>query len=836
MKKHKKIIKNLVVLGVSLGLIIFGILIFWASSLKLPDFSSFLDRKVVNSTKIYDRTGEIILFDIHQDIKRTEISISEMGDYIQKATVAIEDDNFYNHNGLQLKSILRAVVANLKSGELSQGGSTITQQVAKLTLLTSEKRFSRKFKEVFLALRIEKELEKDQILEIYLNEAPYGGSVYGIKEATNAFFGKNPIDLTLGEAAYLAAIPQAPTRYSPYGQNRDLLDARQKTVLRRMRQADFITEEEYQAALEEEVEFLPQSQFGIKAPHFVFYVRDYLTQKYGADVVDSGGLKVITTLDFDLQQKAEEVVLKHALENEELYDASNAGLVSVDPKTGDILTMVGSRAYFDEEIDGKFNIATAKRQPGSSFKPFIYSTAMRKGFTPDTVLFDTKTEFYTGCNANGRAKPGNDQENCYSPNNYDNAFIGPVSLRNALAQSRNVPSVKLLYLTTIKDSLKTAKDMGITTLADPNTYGLTLVLGGGEVSLLDMTSAYGVFANDGVRYEPKAVLRVEDKNGNILEDNSLIGDGQRVITENEARIISDILSDNVARTPLFGANSFVYFGERDVAGKTGTTNNNKDAWMMGYTPSIAVGVWSGNNDNTPMKKGSAISGRLWREFMDYALTRVPNERFIDPTWDSEITQKPIIRGVWQGGESYKIDTISGKLATEFTPLETTTEIVITDVHNILHWVDRSDPTGNPPNNPESNSQYLNWEASVQEWWQENKGNYEIYDEDDIPDEYDDIHTEDTIPTLEIENPGSTFIYQMDDVIDVIVDFDTEFPVESFDIFVNNNYMGSVRNEDFSFSFSPNEVPNISSINDLRIILRDSVYNQTEETQRFRVNI
>lgn len=831
--KHKHHIFNVGLVFLVLGALAVSIAIIWVATLRVPDFKSFDERRVARSTKIFDRTGEEVLFDIHQDVKRTVIPFEEMGDSIKDATLAIEDKDFYQHKGVQPRAFIRALVANLKSGSFSQGGSTITQQVVKNSLLTNEKRISRKLKEWFLALKLEKEMPKDAILATYLNEIPYGGNIYGIKEATNYFFSKNPVDVTIAEAAYLAAIPKAPTYYSPYGKNKEILDGRKNLVLSEMFAQGRITEEEYNTAKEEVVEFLPQSRFSIKAPHFVFYVREYLEQKYGADVVESGGLRVITTLDYDLQQKAEEVVYKHAIENEKLWNASNASLIAMNPNTGEILTMVGSRNYFDENIDGKYNIATAKRQPGSSFKPFIYVTAMMKGFTPDSVLFDVPTEFQTTCSPQGSATSGSQAE-CYKPVNYDDVYKGPVTLRQALGESRNVPAVKLLYLTTINDALKTAKNMGIKTLADANQYGLTLVLGGGEVTLLDMTSSYSVFATEGVRHEPVSILRVEDASGNVLEEYKE-SNGQVVVDANATRIISDMLSDNQARTPLFGANSFLYFGERDVAGKTGTTNNNKDAWMMGYTPNIVVGVWSGNNDNTPMKKGSAISGRLWREFMDFALTKVEGESFTPPFINNSLELKPILRGNWLGGESVLIDSISGRLATEFTPEETLEELTVTKVHNELHWIDRTNPTGLSPVEP-GGRQYDNWEYGVQNWWNNNKSKFDIIREDDLPTSYDNVHTEDNQPKLEIKYPNNLDIYPEDEPISIEIDYDTDFPVDSFDIYVNNTYLGNTRNLPFNFSFIPSSIENIQSVNELKVIVRDEVYNKTEAGVSFSVDI
>ncbi len=475
--KNKQFLKNLVLFCTGGLIILLGALIILVSSIKIPDFRSFEDRKVANSTKIYDRTGEILLYNIHQDVKRTNITFSEMGSNIKNATVAVEDSDFYNHSGIRVTSIVRAIYSNLFHVGIGGGGSTITQQLVKNTLLTRNKTYIRKIKEWVLAIKIDRSMPKEKILEYYLNEVPYGGAVYGIQEAAKTYFGKNASDLTLAEAAYLAAIPQSPTTLSPYGKNKDKLEERKNFVLSRMKDVNFITEDIYNKAKNEVVTFLPQTTGGIKAPHFVFFIKDYLENKYGVDMVEQGGLKVTTTLNYDLQQKGEQIVKEGALQNEKDWNGSNAGLVAIDPKTGQILTMVGSRDYFDKKIDGNYNIATATRQPGSSFKPFIYATAFNEGFTPDTVLFDLPTEFQTTCNAYGKALPGHNQSDCYMPDDYDGKFRGPMSLRNALAQSVNIPAVKLFYLVGLKDALKTAEDMGISTLTDSSRYGLTLVIG-----------------------------------------------------------------------------------------------------------------------------------------------------------------------------------------------------------------------------------------------------------------------------------------------------------------------------------------------------------------------
>ena len=477
-----RILKPLILLFVSLCFIGASIGIIWFATLKIPDLSVFEERKVAQSTKIFDRTGEILLYDVHADAKRTIIAFEDISRNIKNATVAIEDLEFYEHKGIKPTAIIRAVLANLTPGAgLTQGGSTITQQVIKNSVLTKDKTITRKLKEWILALKLEKVLTKDQILNTYLNENPYGGSIYGVEEASKTFFGKSAGDVTLAEAAYIAAIPQAPTFYSPYGPNKERLDVRKNLVLQQMKANGFITEEEYGVATKEKVAFLEKNTTGIRAPHFALYVKDYLVKKYGEEAVEEGGLKVITTLDYSMQEKAEKVVTKFTPSLSEQFNASNTAMVAIDPKSGDILMMVGSRNYFDKEIEGNFNITTAFRQPGSTFKPFVYATAFMKGYTPETVLFDVKTEFSTKCSPEGKPNnPADDPKKvCYSPDNYDDIFEGPETMRKALAHSRNIPAVKTLYLAGIADSIDTAEAMGITTLKDHSRYGLTLVLGGG---------------------------------------------------------------------------------------------------------------------------------------------------------------------------------------------------------------------------------------------------------------------------------------------------------------------------------------------------------------------
>ncbi|MEI6843616.1 MAG: transglycosylase domain-containing protein [bacterium] len=707
-KKHG--IRNILLFIFSCGVFLVGAVLIWVSTFQIPSLDTVEARKVSQSTKIYDNTGKILLYDVYQNTRRTIVPFEDISQNIKSATLSIEDKDFYSHFGVKPFSILRAFFVNASSLSFSQGGSTITQQVVKNSILTGDKTPTRKLKELVLALKLERTLTKDEIFSMYLNEIPYGGSIYGVEEASEDFFGKSAKDVTIAEAAYLASLPQAPSYYSPYGKNLDKLEERKNVVLKEMLRDGRITQTEYDTAIKEKVTFLPKTDKGIKAPHFVMYVKDYLEQKYGTDVIEQGGLKVITTLNYDLQAKAEEIAKTYALQNKTNFNGSNDAFVAIDPKTGGILTMVGSRDYFDKEIDGNFNVALAHRQPGSTFKPFVYAEAFVKGYTPNTVLFDLPTQFSTKCPIdNFTTKPDG---SCYAPNNYDDKFRGPMTLRDALAQSINVPSVKALYLAGITDSINLAENMGIQSLGDANQYGLTLVLGGGEVSLLDMTSAYGVFATEGVRNPYIGILRVEDKNGNVLEQAT--PHPTQVLDPEVARKISDILSDNVARTPLYGANSVVYFPDRDVAVKTGTTNNYKDAWIIGYTPSVVVGTWAGNNDNTPMAKkvSGLIVAPMWRAFMDEVLKTVPVETFNKPQPDDNYTLKPVLRGKWQGGIS---NITQNTNIDPNVPYNSIQETLSGGVHSILYWLNKNDPRGPAPTNPENNSQFTRWEYSVRIW-------------------------------------------------------------------------------------------------------------------------
>ncbi|PIS39250.1 MAG: penicillin-binding protein [Candidatus Nealsonbacteria bacterium CG08_land_8_20_14_0_20_38_20] len=587
----------------------------------LPRPEKFDEKEMAQSTKIFDRTGNVLLYEIYGEEKRTWVSLEKIPDHLKKAVLVAEDKNFYRHPGVDLKAIIRAISVDLKLGKVIQGGSTIPQQLIRSSFLSREKTFSRKTREIILTLELSRRYTKDQILEWYLNQIPFGSNAYGVEAASQTFFRKPVSEISLAEAATLVALIQAPSYLSPYGENKENLLARKNYILDKMAEEGYSNKERADEAKKEEIKFSEVLR-PIKAPHFVMYVRDYLVKRYGEETLKRKGFRVYTTLDWDLQKLAE-MAVKEGSERNYKYGVYNSALAALSPKTGEILSLVGSADWYATSskpngcqsqknclFEPKFDIATlGKRQPGSAFKPFVYATAFKKGSSDKTVVIDEETNF------GSPAHP-------YVPQNYDGLFRGPVTLRQALAQSLNVPSVKVLAdLAGIEDSIKTAKDLGITTLTKPPSfYGLPLVLGGGEVNLLEMTSAYGVFATQGLRSPPVFILKIIDPEGNVIEENEKIP--QRVLNTEIARLISDILSDNEARAPMFGQRSPLYFDNYQVAVKTGTTQDYKDAWTIGYTPLIVVGVWVGNNDNSPpkaKKPGVYSAGQIWRKFMDDAL-------------------------------------------------------------------------------------------------------------------------------------------------------------------------------------------------------------------------
>jgi len=590
----------------------------------LPSPYKLTARDASLSTKIYDRKGKL-LYDIYGDKNRALVKWKELPPYVKQATISMEDKDFYKHSGFSPAGILRSLI-NIFVFRNLQGGSTITQQVVKNTLLSPEQTVTRKIKEFILAIQVERKYNKDEILQIYLNEVPYGGTAWGVESAAQTYFAKEAKDLTLTEAVILAGLPQSPSFYSPYGTHPKAYIDRADAVARRMREDGYITslqEQQLRKAIPN-VKFAG-NQSGIRAPHFVFYVRDQLVDRYGEKFVEQGGLRVTTSLDLDLQDKAQKIVLDEIGDLKD-YKVGNGAAVVMDPKTGQILSMVGSKNYFDKNYDGQVNVATALRQPGSALKPFTYATAFKSGYTPATVLMDVPTEF-----------PGGIGQPPYKPVNYDGRFRGPVQVRFDLGNSFNIPAVKMLALVGVKNMLRTAYDAGLTTLepSDDNLkrFGLAVTLGGAEVRLLDLTNAYGTLAANGAAHTPVSILKVEDRNGKVLEEKKDFA-GKNVLGADITFLISHILSDNNARSAAFGPSSFLNVPGRTVAVKTGTTDDKRDNWTVGYTPSYVVGVWVGNNDNSTMDSriASGVTGAtpIWSKIMQAVLAGKKNESFSKP--------------------------------------------------------------------------------------------------------------------------------------------------------------------------------------------------------------
>lgn len=732
-------------------IICFGIVIglFGWYAKDLPTPNKINSRFAAQTTQIFDRNGKL-LYEMHGDKNRILVEFNDIPDNVKNATVAIEDKNFYRHGGFSGIRIIGAAFYNvLSGGKTVQGGSTITQQFVKNAILSPEQTFSRKIKEVILSIEIEQMYKKDDILKMYLNEIPYGSNAYGVKVAAKTYFGKELKDLTLEESAVLAALPQAPTYFSPYGNNKEALLNRKDLVLDLMVEQGYIKKEEAEAAKTKPIVFSNNPYGSITAPHFVMYVREKLVEKYGEKMANEGGLKVYTTLDIDKQVAAEKAITDNTAKFTG-YGASNAALVSTDPKTGQILAMVGSRDFFNQEIDGNVNVTTMARQPGSSFKPYAYATAWKKdAWGPGSTLYDFKTDFGGG----------------YIPSNYDGRDHGVQSMRTALDGSLNIPAVKTLYIAGLNETLKTAHDMGITDLNDPSQYGLSLVLGAGEVKPIDHASAFGVFGNGGVKQEQSWFVKIEDGKGKTLDEFKQLP-GKQVLDPQIAYLMSNVLSDNNARAYIFGSRNSLTLADRPVAVKTGTTNDYKDAWTVGYTPQISTAVWVGNNDGKLMKKsadGSIVAAPIWQQYMIAATKNMPKEEFKKPagiktvTIDA-ITGRKVTAGTKQSrtdifpswykvpevfgqAQEVKIDKLSGKLATDKCPPEAIETKIFSPITAEI-----------PPKDPA----FTRWNAPVLRWAQSQGLTTDM---NAIPKDPCDIHTGANLPTVDIVSPteGQTLV-------------------------------------------------------------------------------
>jgi len=577
------------------------------------------------ASQIYDRNGEL-LYDVYKDEKRMPVVWSDVPDYLKKATVAVEDKEFYNHGGFDPLTPFR-IIKNVFYFHKLTGGSTLTQQLVKNVLLTSDVTVTRKIKELILAVQIEAKYKKDDILLMYLNEAPYGGMSWGVGSASDQYFGKSVKELDLAESVILAGLPQSPNNYSPFSKTPTAYIARSEHVLDRMVADNYINSEQKNQALEEIKNYkFHDNRTTIKAAHFVLWVKDLLSQKYGEAVVEGGGLKITTTLDLKLQTKAEEI-LAEEVDKAEKLGISNGAVVVMDPTSGQVLAMLGSRGYFSDKTDGKFNVVTqGLRQPGSAIKPITYLTAIKKGWTAGSLIMDTPVTFLS-------TSPG---QKDYSPQNYTGKFLGPMSLRTALGNSINTTAVKMLASVGLENMLRQAYDMGLTTLEPTSKnlsrFGFAVTLGGAEVKMIELAQAYSAFASGGQKVDVTGVLKVVDRNGRVLEDNKpFLGD--RVMTPQEAFIISNILADNSAREITFGAVNGLTIPNYQVAVKTGTTNDKRDNWAIGWTPNLLTAVWVGNNDNSPMGKiASGVSGAtpIWKKIMQYEVANRPKQDFPIP--------------------------------------------------------------------------------------------------------------------------------------------------------------------------------------------------------------
>ena len=807
--RFKKILKTILALALMgiFAVLISAISVFAYFARDLPTPEKLNERQVIESTKIYDQSGEHLLYEIHGEEKRTVIPLGQVSPHLIQATLTAEDDDFYIHKGIDFKAILRAGWSDIKEGGVRQGGSTITQQFIKNSILTPERTFSRKFKELILALELERRFSKNEILEMYLNEIPYGSNAYGIESASQTFFGKKASELTLAESAVLASLPRATTYYSPFGSHPEALEGRKEYILDRMASLGYITAEEAEEAKETEIVY-SENREGISAPHFVIYVKELLAEKYGEDFIERGGLKVYTTLDFEKQEIAQEIVFEMTKNYPGSFNAHNAALLAVNPKNGHLKAMVGSRDYFDLENDGNVNVTLRARQPGSSFKPFAYAKAFQKGYTPDTLLFDITTSF------------GEQGGKEYIPQNYDNKEHGPVTMRTALANSFNIPSVKTLYLAGIDETIDLAHQMGITTLEERSRFGLSLVLGGGEVKLIDEVQAYGVFANDGILAERVAILKIEDKQGKILEEWKE-EDGKRVLPEQIARQINSVLSDNNARAQTFGSRNYLTLNEKPVAAKTGTTQDYRDAWTVGYTPSLVSGVWVGNNNNSKMinAPGSSAAAPIWQAFMQKALATEETEEFVP--YEKYTLDKMVLHGKYNE-ETVKVCEIEDTLLHESCcHPDDAQEKMFREMHSILHYVEKDDPRGPIPENPEDDLMYEPWEKPIQEWLEK-----EEVESAKPPDKTCDYHEESNKPTIKITRPTNNELIEENEII---IQAEGEASLEFLKVnfyFDNNLFFVDRTDPPFSATYITYDQPGFHTI---RVVAEDKVGNTEQDT-------
>jgi len=822
--------KNLALVAVLL--FILGSLVALATfayySRNLPDPSQLTERSISQTTKIYDRTGEHLLYEVYGEENRTLVKIQDgfckddpalttdpngIPLRMLQATITAEDRAFCEHGGFSVKGLLRAAIYMGTRG----GGSTLTQQLVKNAILSNERHISRKIKELIISIELERRYSKDEILQIYFNEIPYGSTYYGIEAAAQNYYGKHVNELTLPQMATLAAIPQMPTYYA---NNPDDLKARRDWILDGMVEQGFVTQDEANAAKEEDSPITIKIT-KIDAPHFVFYVKEQLEETYGQYAAENGGLKVISTLDYDMQKIAEEEVLSGVDARGESYGFTNGALLAMDPKNGQVLAMVGSKDYFDNDIDGQVNVTLRPRQPGSSFKPIVYTAGFEKGYTPNTILWDVNTEFPSGSGGT------------YSPKDYDFGERGPLRVRSALQGSLNIPAVEMTYLVGVENLLDFAERLGYTTFEDRSRFGLSVGIGAGEVTLLEHASAFATLANDGIRYESVSILRVEGPDGTVLEEWKEDA-GEKVLDPNVTRMTSNVLSDNASRAYVFGESSYLQLGGRPVAAKTGTTNDFYDAWTMGYTPSLVAGVWVGNNQYVAMNRGadgSVVAAPIWNGFMKRALEGTPVESFVSPNIPT--TGKPILDGIMPG-TTVTVDKASGKLATEYTPASYREERTYAEYHSVLHYVNKDEPLGEPPANPGDDPFYAPWEKAIADWIVRREAETGIKIELTAPPtEYDDVHVPENIPSVQIRQPENDAEFNERDIT-IEADAETRRGAVRVEFYIDGYFLGADTSEPWRLSTT---IPNTISrgYHTLKAVAYDDIDNNGSDTVGIRVN-
>lgn len=787
----------------------------------LPPLEELNKRMIAQSTKIYDRTGTHLLYETYGDQKRTVIPLDKISPYATKATIAIEDKYFYQHHGIRIQSIVRSQISNVLGLKTGAGGaSTLTQQLVKNAIVGNVRGglpgVMRKIREWILALKLEKRYTKDQILTMYLNEISYGSTNYGIEAAAHSYFNKNAADLTLPEGAALAAMLPQPSYYL---KNPDALKARRNTVLRLMNEQGYITKEERASAEKADLVF-DRAKGILNAPHFVVRVTNELNDQFGERVVDTSGFKVITTLDFDKQLMAEKIVKEQGDKFAKDANANNAALVSLDPKTGQILALVGSRDFYNKDINGQFDvISQGRRQPGSSLKPLVYLAAFERGFTPETVLYDVRTDFDLRAGVNG------------SVHNANNKEYGLITMRSALQGSLNIPAEKTMYLVGIKETHDFLSRFGYSAFQDD--LGLSLVLGGGVVNPLEHTAAYATLANDGAYNKPVSILKIENEKGESLYQWQP-ADPVQAVSKDLAATITNVLSDNNARAYIFGTkNNLVLPNNRPSAAKTGTTQNYWDAWTLGYTPSLTTGVWVGNSDNSPMKSGQGgekLAGLIWNQFMAQAVSGTPIEKF-DPLPSSTPPDKPVLRGA-NGGIKLKINSLTGKLASSSTPPQLIVEQTYLPPHDILYYVNRLDPRGPAPTNPSDDPQFQNWENALQNWVTRQNATTTRVVLSDPPTETDSFDPA-LAPTLEVLSPLPNNIYTSR-LLEFTVKANAPRGISRVEYRIDGLVVGTSRTSPFNLSYYAQTLS--KGQHTLTVIALDDQGNQAQQEIAFSLDV